>query len=268
MRKIFFVFFCLFLSSHAHSQDLSALGKWTNTSDKSIDHSEWAIILETYIDATAEDGVNLFFYSEVTDADKKRLKGYITFLAQIDPTTLNKNEGFAYWANLYNALTVDLILDNYPVESIKDIKPSVFAFGPWKMDVVKISGQQLSLDDIEHGLLRAYWTDARIHYAVNCASIGCPNLRAKPFNGQSLERDLESAARTYINHPRGAHFDSKGRLVLSSIYDWFKEDFGETDSVIIAHISLYADDDLASKLSSTKKIHKYDYDWSLNIAKP
>ncbi|MEX6634505.1 DUF547 domain-containing protein [Hyphococcus lacteus] len=268
MRKILFVFFSLLLSSHAHSQNLSALGKWTNTSDKTIDHSEWAIILETYVDANTEDGVNRFFYSEVTGPDKKRLKSYIKFLAQIDPTALNKEESFAYWANLYNALTVDLILDNYPIESIKDIKPSVFAFGPWKMDVVKVSGQELSLDDIEHGILRAYWTDARIHYAVNCASIGCPNLRAVPFSGQSLERDLESAARAYINHPRGAHVDSEGRLILSSIYDWYSDDFGESDSAIIAHLSLYADDDLASKLSSIKKIHNYNYDWSLNIANP
>ncbi|WP_411818577.1 DUF547 domain-containing protein [Hyphococcus sp. DH-69] len=248
----------------ALANDLADLGRWSGDSETVVDHADWGSMLSRYLDTSYEDGINRFSYGNVTASDKSRLKNYINRLTNIDPTTLNKAESFAYWVNLYNALTVDLIIDRYPVKSIKDIKPNVFAFGPWKMNMIEINGRELSLDDIEHGLLRAYWSDPRVHYAVNCASIGCPNLRPTPFSAASLDDDLDRAARDYINHPRGVNFESDGALKLSSIYNWFKEDFGTSGEAVIEHISTYADQDLASRLESATKIDHYDYDWTLN----
>jgi hypothetical protein len=118
------------------------------------------------------------------------LKDYISTLVAVDPATLNRSEQFALLANLYNAKTIDIVLENYPVKSIKDISLggglfAAFTGGPWKAKVLKMKGVALSLDDIEHGILRPTFRDPRVHYAVNCASVGCPNLGTEAFTGES-----------------------------------------------------------------------------------
>ena len=133
---------------------------------------------------TGEDGIARIGYGAVSDEDRKSLDAYIAALAGHPGSrrALNRAEQQAYWINLYNALTVQVILDHYPVESIRDIdiSPGLFADGPWGKKLVTIEGEAVSLDDIEHRILRPIWKDPRIHYAVNCASIGCPNLQAGP----------------------------------------------------------------------------------------
>ncbi|MGE0408540.1 MAG: DUF547 domain-containing protein [Amphiplicatus sp.] len=253
-------------ASSALAGALVDLAKWSDESTIRVDHSAWGAFLSKYVVASP-DGVNRVRYGAVTGEDRQRLDAYIATLATVDSTLLGKDEAFAYWANLYNALTVDLILDRYPVKSIRDIKPSLLAIGPWKMTVVTVHGEQLSLDDIEHGILRAAWKDNRIHYAVNCASIGCPNLRAEPFTADDLDGALTQAARDYVNHPRGAHFDEAGRLVVSSIYDWYREDFGGSEQGVIDHMLRYAGPGLAERLQRARGIARYDYDWTLNDAK-
>lgn len=256
-----------FLAPAAMAADLAKFKKWNEASEARLDHSVWGAFLGANVDETSADGVNRVRYGGVKDEDRRRLDAYIAELAHADPGALNKKEAFAYWANLYNALTVDLILDHYPVKSIRDIKPSLLAMGPWKMVVVTVQGQALTLDDIEHGILRPAFKDPRAHYAVNCASIGCPNLRIAPLTGDNLDQELDDAARDYINHPRGARFDDKGRLVVSSIYKWFAEDFGGADQGVIDHLSRYAEPDLARRLKRAGAISSYDYDWTLNDAK-
>lgn len=246
--------------------DLDQLKRWRETETIHVDHSQWSAFLERYIDASSSDGVARIRYGAVTKPDKDALKAYIGSLSGADPTLLGRDEAFAYWANLYNALTVDLILSRYPVASIRNIKPSPIAIGPWKMPATNVNGVSLSLDDIEHKILRAAFKDARVHYALNCASIGCPDLRSEAFNGADLDSALDAAARAYVNHPRGVRFDGKGKLVVSAIYKWFKEDFGGNDAGVIAHLSRYADPALAERLKSARRIGGYDYDWALNDA--
>lgn len=261
------ILIAVFLGPAAMAADLAKFKKWNEASEARLDHSAWGAFLGAYVDEKSADGVNRVRYGVVKDEDRRRLDAYIGDLARKDPTTLNKKEAFAYWANLYNALTADLILDHYPVKSIRDIKPSLLAIGPWKMVIVTVQGEALTLDDIEHGILRPAFKDARAHYAVNCASIGCPNLRKVPFTGDNLDQELDDAARDYINHPRGARFDDKGRLVVSSIYKWFAEDFGGSDQGVIDHLSRYAQPDLAKRLKSAGAVSGYAYDWTLNDAK-
>ena len=118
---------------------------------------------------------------------------------------------------------------------------------------------------MEHRILRPIWKDPRVHYAVNCASIGCPNLQDRAYTSKNTEVLLEKGAREYINHPRGAAFEGK-KLVLSDIYDWFQEDFGGSDQGVLRHLRRYAAPDLAGKLESFSGRIDYQYDWSLNEA--
>jgi len=232
------------------------------------DHGEWTQILRAYVQV-GEDGVNRFNYAGLLAhaEDRQALDRYITTQSSRDLFELNDtDDAFAAWANLYNALTIRLIINHYPLLSIRDVKPHPFAAGPWKMDAVTVQGRTLSLDDIEHDILRKDWSEPRVHYAVNCASYGCPNLQTSAWEGETLDEDLTRAAMDYVNHPRGVTVLSNGKLQISKIYKWFDEDFGGSQSGVIMHLKLYADDDLRAVLDNAPRLSKYTYDWSLNSA--
>ena len=131
--------------------------------------------------------------------------------------------------------------------------------------MLTVNGRDLTLNNVEHGILRPIWGDARVHYPVNCASIGCPNLKATPWAAATLEADLEAGARTYVNHPRGARVEN-GQLFVSKIYDWFEIDFGGTSAGVIDHLRQYAEGDLAKRLARVSWISDSAYDWGLNAA--
>jgi len=230
-----------------------------------IDHGAWDTWLGHY-SVLGEDGIVRMRYGEVGSADRALLADYVASLTEIEVTSFRRQDQLAYWVNLYNALTVTLILDAYPVDSIRDINDGLFSFGPWDRKLVEVEGRSLSLNDIEHGILRPIWRDPRVHYAVNCASIGCPNLGRSAWRGAAIDAALDQAARAYVNHPRGAHFDSRGRLIVSSIYVWFEEDFGGSEAGVLAHLAAYADEPLKTRLQAATGINADDYDWSLNDA--
>lgn len=231
-----------------------------------VDHSAFASFLDAYL-VEGEDGINRVRYGTVTAEDHQALKAYVAALAATDVSALDRPEQFAFWANLYNALTLDVVLDAYPVRSIRSIRPGLFSIGPWGKDRVTVDGEALSLDDIEHNILRSHWQDNRVHYAVNCASIGCPNLRAKPFTGATLEADLDDAARRYVTHPRGVAVED-GAVVASKIYRWYGEDFGGKDGTKLEHFRTFAGPDLLARLEGVTRIAGYRYDWDLNDADP
>ncbi len=230
-----------------------------------IDHSRWSQILSRYLELQDPSGVHLFRYGKVTAADKRLLEQYISSLANLDPRNYPQAEQKAYWINLYNALTVDLILKHYPVASIKKLGKSFFSFGPWDDKVVKVAGNTLTLNDIEHKILRPIWQDKRVHYAVNCASYSCPNLAGEAYSQANMERLLEQGARDYINHERGVRLKG-GDLQLSSIYKWYQEDFGKGEKDVLRHLSDYAEPELKKALDHFKGDIDYDYDWRLNDA--
>ena len=245
--------------------------RWTThdpASTLTVDHTAWDTFLSRYRSQNAA-GVALVDYRAVTAADRQALDDYLQQLSSTPVDSLSRPEQFAYWANFYNALTVKVILDHYPVDSIRDIdiSPGLFSNGPWGAKLVTVAGEALSLDDIEHRILRPIWQDPRIHYAVNCAAIGCPNLLPRALRPATLEADLETAARAYVNDPRGARVDADGDLVVSSIYDWFEEDFGGSEIGVLAHLRQYAEGPLADALAGRTRIDGDDYDWSLNQAR-
>lgn len=186
-----------------------------------------------------------------------------------DPRRYKKIEQKAYWINLYNALTVQLILDNYPVKSITKLGEGLFSFGPWDDPAATIRGKTLSLNDIEHKILRPIWKDQRIHYAVNCASYSCPDLSAMAFTANNTEELLEEGASAYINHPRGVGVDGDD-LLLSSIFDWYLVDFGDSQETLVQHLKHYAKPALKQKLAAFERNGgdiDHDYNWDLNESK-
>ena len=254
------------IAAAAPSADL--IDYWLDSDEnnsQSIDHQAWQEILDTYLVKEAS-GVNLFKYSSVSNSDHKKLKTYIDGLAAIDPRQYNRNQQMAYWINLYNALTIDVVLDAYPVKSILKIGGSFFSPGPWNKKYLKISGQKVSLNDIEHGILRPIWKDSRIHYAVNCASYSCPNLSATAYTAGNLDDQLTMAAKDYINNPRGITVDDED-LLLSKIFDWYQVDFGKNESELLQNLAQHAEPELAERLKNHDGDVDYEYNWDLNETK-
>ena len=233
------------------------------------DHGAWDTLLGRNVVENA-DGVNRVDYArwKADGADRAALGGYISDLQAARPSTLTRNEQFAYWANLYNAVTVETVLARFPVASIRDIRsegvglnPKGF-IGPWETKKVTVEGRRLSLSEIENAILRPTFHDVRVHYALNCASMGCPNLQRHAFHGAMLDAELDAAARAYIGHPRAVRVTPRG-LQLSSIYKWYAGDFG-TVAELRAHLERYAPPALAAQIRATSAIAGYGYDWKLN----
>ncbi len=238
----------------------------TPKSTRTIDHSAWERLLKAHL-SPGKDGLNRFDYASLKARGLGDLKKYVKRLQGVDPAKLSRDEQFAFWTNLYNAKTVEIVADHYPVKSIRDIRLSASLYpGPWREKVLSVSGVSLSLDDIEHAILRPIWRDPRIHYVVNCAAVGCPNLASRAYTGSALEEMLEKAAHAYINSPRGVRFNG-GRSVFSSLYDWYGQDFGGSAPRILAHIRKYAGPVLTDRISGVTQIVDYEYDWALNDRK-
>lgn len=235
----------------------------------SVSHEDWDSFLEQHTHRD-QNGVVRIDYGGVSNEEHQSLKRYIKTMSAVRTTDLTKNAQLAFWINLYNAVTVDVILDNYPVASIRDIRDGVLDLGPWEDKRLEVNGQALSLHDIEHGVVRPLWSDApETHYLLNCASVGCPNLPHRAYTGENIEETLFEAAAAYINDSqRGVFFTDKGRLVVSKIYAWYRDDFGGSDKDIIEHLQRYAAPALQGKLRGATKISSYVYDWSLNDTQP
>ncbi|MDX1303460.1 DUF547 domain-containing protein [Photobacterium sp.] len=219
-----------------------------------VSHVLWQQLLDKYL--VQQPQQTLFRYRAVSANDKWDLDRYIRSLTASDPLKYRKSEQFAYWVNLYNALTVRLILDNYPLKSITKLG-GFFTFGPWDEDLITINGKQLSLNDIEHRILRPIWQDPRIHYVVNCASLGCPDLQPQAFTASNSEDLLDQAAIRFVNSTKGVQLTGD-KVRLSSIYDWYGEDFGNK-AALQNHLNQYW------KGAPVELNHiSYDYDWALN----
>jgi hypothetical protein len=235
-------------------------------SRESINHSLWGNLLSRHV-RKSNRGVNLVDYRGFSAADRTMLADYIAILTGVSISQFNRDQQLAYWINLYNALTVQVVLDHYPVDSIRDINisPGLFTIGPWDKTLISIEGEDLTLNDIEHRILRPIWRDPRIHYAVNCASIGCPNLRDRAYSGTEIDTALDQAATAYVNDPRGVSVVD-GKVSVSKIYDWFIEDFGGSEGMVLRHLQHYAAHELAARLEAIGKLSDVHYDWSINLA--
>lgn len=253
----------------AKTMPVSFWDKGNEANTEEIDHSPWQQILNGYLQVHAS-GVNRFDYAalKANAPDRAKLAAYLEYLQKLDPREYSRAGQKAYWINFYNSLTVKLVVDAYPVNSILEICENRASgsqcSGPWKEAYAKVAGRDLTLDNIENDILRPVWKDSLIHYGLSCASYGCPSLLKAAFTAKNTKKLLSAAAREYVNHPRGVSFMEKGLIVVSSIYEWYSVDFGKNEQDIIRHLYSYADEELAKRLQSFKGTIDYEYDWSLN----
>lgn len=219
-------------------------------------NASYNAFLSKYVSSV--NGINLVAYDKVTPQDRASLQAYIQKLSAMDIEALPRDAEMATWFNLYNARTIELILENYPIKSIRKISR------PWKKDRLVVNGKKMSLDDIEHGTVRKKYKEPRVHYAFNCASIGCPNVKASAWEAETLEADLAQASRDFIASERGVSIQGN-KVIASSIFKWYKGDFGGNEASLLAHFRLYATGSKKVALDAATDIDKYDYDWDLNI---
>lgn len=233
-------------------------------SDKQINHRLWQKFISKYVSKPV-DGLSLVEYARVTSQDHTKLKHYIDNMRHIKIGMYQRKEQLAYWLNLYNALIVNLILENYPVKSIQDINisPGLFSSGPWDADLIKIGKFNLSLNDIQNRIIRPIWNDPRTLYALCNSAIGGPNIYPQAFQGHLITEQLNRAAQNYINSPRGVQIIQR-KLIVSQLYDWYEEDFGGSKQAVLNHIKLYAHPKLKKKLATFSTINNYIYNWHLN----
>ena len=182
-------------------------------------------------------------------------------------STYNRAEQRAYWINLYNAATVELILSRYPVKSIRDINisPGLISSGPWGAKISTVEGEKLSLDDIEHRILRPIWKDNRIHYAVNCGQLGSVPTFSRLLLPATTRMRCSTTARVNSSTIPGVSPLNGGKLKVSSIYVWFQEDFGSAEG-LMQHWQQYANPKLTDALEKYNGGLTHDFDWRLNGA--
>ena len=215
--------------------------------DPVLDHSVWNNLLQKHVSKNGMVDYKGF------KSDRAKLDNYLKMLSSQEPTKdWSNNELLAYYINLYNAYTVDLILRNYPVKSIKDIS------SPWTKEFIKVGDTEISLGGIENSILRKM-NEPRIHFAINCASISCPKLLNEAYTAAKMEEQLERVTRDFINSDKNEISENSAKL--SSIFDWYKKDFKE-DGSVIDYINKYSE----TRIKSGAAISYKEYDWNLNEA--
>lgn len=226
-----------------------------NGNSKPISHEKWSNLLKTNVNENGQ--VN---YKGIIE-EKDKFYEYINLLNNNHPNTKNwtKNERLAYWINAYNAYTVQLIIENYPLESIKDIKNGIpFINSSWDIKFIEIEGKTYDLNNIEHNILRKKFNEPRIHFAINCASVSCPALRTEAYETDKIEVQLEEQARLFLGNNTKNKIDID-KVELSKIFSWFGKDF-KKDGTLIQYINQYTNIDI--KEDAEQVFLKYD--WNLN----
>lgn len=206
---------------------------------------------------------------------EKSLDNYLAQLNSTNPETIkNSNDKLAFWINAYNAYTLKIIIDNYPLESINDLHSgglilgTVFSTTIWDKDFVFINSDSTTLNSIEHEIIRKEFKDPRAHFALVCASISCPPLRNEAYEGYKLDNQLTDQGMIFINDTTKNKFDFTNKAVsISKIFDWFEEDFGDNDEEVLLFLSRFIADPGANDIknnASNWDVEYLDYNWNLN----
>jgi len=235
-----------------------ATTSFAQTDEAFHQHKKWDQLTKKYV---TDDGfVNYKGFTK----DSTKLNQYLELLADNHPTDKwTSNQKKAYWINAYNAFTIQLIIRNYPLKSIKDLAGSIYRINTsWDIKFIHLGDETYDLNNIEHSILRKEWDDARIHSAVNCASISCPGLRQGAFTANELEKQLDEQMRIFIND-KSKNTIAADKAKVSSLFKWFSGDFKDNAPSVIAFINNYSD----VKINPDADISYQDYNWNLNEAK-
>ncbi|MAA48831.1 MAG: hypothetical protein CMP83_01575 [Gammaproteobacteria bacterium] len=231
-----------------------------------VDHQIWQALLSRYV-LLSDDGIHRVAYGEFDETAKAKLREYLDAMSHIAPTQLNRDEQLAYWINLYNAQTIQVVLDHPRKKSILSMGP-FFSLGPWDEPYLTIENKPVTLNDIEHRILRPIWQDHRLHYVLNCASIGCPNLSQTAYRATSIAQQMADAQIAFLQHPRAISFTDRGELQLTSLFDWYLADFAPDVFGLLAYLAVQRPDlaaDLAAMAGNADAKINYVYDWDLNV---
>lgn len=226
-------------------------------------HSGFTTILQTHCSDSKVD-------YKLLKKNRKTLDNYIDKLSKISLSNYqnwSKEEKLAFLINYYNAATLQLIIDNYPVKSIKNI--GGFFSSPWKIEFVQLFGEKHNLDYIEHELLRKNFSEPKVHFALVCASIGCPPLRNEAYTGSELWDQLNDQASIFLKDKEKNYWDAKSKtLYLSPIFKWFEDDFVKQSGLVYAYIQSFLPEDDRIQINRLTKgnprIKYTKYDWELN----
>ncbi|UTW63490.1 DUF547 domain-containing protein [bacterium SCSIO 12741] len=228
-------------------------------SQAQVSHMAWDDLVKKHVAPNGDVNYKGF------KADEKHLDAYLDMLANNAPqSSWGKAEIMAYWINAYNAYTVKLICKHYPVESIKDLGGMIYQVNTtWDIDFIEIGGEKMNLNNIEHDKLRGQFKDARIHFAVNCASISCPRLRNEAFVASKLENQLNDQARYFVNNSIKNQIKGKDKVYISKLFSWYSGDFTRDGKTIREYINQYAQ----SPIPASAAIDYLEYNWKLNEKK-
>jgi hypothetical protein len=232
------------------------------------DYKPWGDILAKYYDPAK--GMN---YKALKANDKKALDELRRQMAQVDVTTLSRQDQLAYWINLYNISTVNVVVEHYPVESIRDISTDpIIRLNVFKKDSVLTKKGAMSLNDVENEKIREGFKDPRIHFAINCAAKSCPPIRPEPYTGAEISNQLDDQARKFLAGPNGVHLKKSGATLIlhvTKIMDWFADDFEKWGGGRVPFLDRYVTPDKRKQLEaagSQVDLEFDDYDWKLNDA--
>lgn len=217
-------------------------------------HKQWNNLLKKYVNKNGAVNYKGFIRDSVA------LNVYLTMLSNNKPdSTFTNNEKFAYWINAYNAFTVKLIIQNYPLKSIKDIRSAATNNSPWDKRFFKIAGKEMTLNIIEHQILRKEFNDPRLHFAINCASNSCPKLLNESFEAVTLNNQLEERAKDFINDVT-KNIIKPNLVQISSILLWYGTDFTKAGVTKIEYLNRYS----KTKINPSATVEYLKYDWALN----
>lgn len=247
---------------------ISLCSRWTFANDKSFDHEHSAFTKLLSLTTEKKNGQTWVRYSLIKKKYLTDLRNYLSTLSRVKKTdykNFTKNEKLAFLINAYNAFTIYWVVKSIPVKSIKDT--THFLTTPWKQDIpdYKLLGEKFTLDEIEHEKIRKNFSEPRIHFAVNCASVGCPSLRQSAYTSKNLDKELQEAEKEFFKNPNKFKVVSN-QVFISPIFDWYGDDFIKKFKSIESYISVRAKTyEVAPNLSSKSlKITFLNYDWSLN----
>lgn len=229
-----------------------------------IDHSAYDRLLKKHVD---EDGYADYAAWKNSASDRRALQQYLVHLSRASRRKQASREArLAFWINAYNAVTIEGILREYPTDSIRNHTAKLVGYNIWEDLPLQVGGEAYSLKQIEHEILRTM-DEPRIHFAIVCASVGCPRLLDEAYTAGKLEEQLSNNARDFFSRSKNLRLESSsGTLYLSSILDWFGEDFGQNRSQRMQYLFEYfpANVQEALKNGRIQEIAYLDYDWSLN----
>ena len=230
------------------------------------DYKVWGELLGKYYDPA--QGMN---YKGLKEQDKKTLDALRERMGAVDVNFLTKEDRLAYWINLYNISVVGIVVDNYPIESIKDLSTDpLIRLNIFKKPLVKTKQGMVSLNDIENEKIRDGFKDARIHFAINCAAESCPPIRLEPYVGSKVNQQLEDQTIRFLNGPQGVRTEKKGAVLVlhvTKVMDWFEEDFNKWAGGQLAFLNRYLIREKQKQLEAAGnqvKIEFDDYSWELN----